>query len=615
MPTGLTLQQTDDTCLRSGERRYTWHRGSIQPYSSLWLIVLRFALLNRPKPSVLFEDLRGGKTNERMTGLRLDGRGCWPDHEFIDLRGLSKKLREPLEAFRYSSIGDFPAGFHELFLPSLAICPVCMAEAFHTILFSLRGIVECPVHKVRLLRECARCGKVFKNRVLPFGIYAPICACRESLLDEVMARRPPRNLGRDQELAHLVECIEDKGRRYWVFVPDGYSNGLDFDALKHHLRMWADEAGEPYPPWLEGDFGGRQKQGDRFRCIERSGVRLVDTVRKAHSGNSLKAVEWRRNSLPERRPRTIFKCIRRYLIRHVLGGDIRLLSEMDSFDREADWPRPRREDIVRFGAISFLLWSQSSYWGESEWDWLRRTIGSIEKPAGFKPCRHRVGELKAPARNVGNVWVSDWLFASEFLDLWPSESDVLALYDNDVQLLASFRRIQRQPLEWWAWKGEDGGLRLGIYRRMPVWTVAPRRGKDVRCKEYEERLADKRCRLTQSRDLVSKPAFELDGDGGLRAMGQLLIDADAPVKVTKLVMSGYKGLHAVIAPRQVCHGGNAWILRCVEIPVRQQACNIALGMTLLKAAVRAYLRSSYRSDCRASSGGLDCSGGRPLNAD
>lgn len=150
----LTLRGFDPKDAPIVRKRCAWRKGSIQPYSSLWITVLRFALLNRPKLNSLNEDLQGSEAARRRRAIYFDSHHPWPLHGTIDVRNFADMLGEPLESFRWSSIGDFPIGFWSLF-SGTHVCMECMAQGYHTVIFSATCIDRCPRHGAPLLNRWA----------------------------------------------------------------------------------------------------------------------------------------------------------------------------------------------------------------------------------------------------------------------------------------------------------------------------------------------------------------------------------------------------------------------------------------------------------------------------
>lgn len=179
----------------------------------------------------------------------------------------------------------------------------------------------------------------------------------------------------------IVDWIQDKGTRYWTCVPGWPASGLDFELLKQHARLWHEEAYERYPTWLQGGRPVVPRRDGRHRRVERSGHLSDSLAAGPATAGPHDSAAWGEFSDAGQRSRRVFKCIRRYVLRHVLGGRIGLLSRLDRLERLGEWPRLLREDVYTRMGLAFLLWSQSSYWGESEWDWLRRTVGCVERLA------------------------------------------------------------------------------------------------------------------------------------------------------------------------------------------------------------------------------------------
>lgn len=79
-----------------------------------------------------------------------------------------------------------------------------------------------------------------------------------------------------------------------------------------------------------------------------------------------------------------------------------------------------------------------------------------------------------------------------------------------------------------------------------------------------------------------------DADGQWRREGRLNLAASTTYKRARLLAGRGTHCHVAIAPQGYADGGEGWILRCVQLPVRVTAPNIKSGFAKLKIDVREY---------------------------
>lgn len=131
----------------SKRSRVVWHPGSTPPYSSLWITVQRFLMLNQPTRCAFAQDF--------LVHPNAKARISLDPHDTADaacpvrLHRFARAVGEPLETFRHACVAQFPRAVWPFF-GGFAACPDCLREGFHSVLFSFDGLDCCPVHGSKL---------------------------------------------------------------------------------------------------------------------------------------------------------------------------------------------------------------------------------------------------------------------------------------------------------------------------------------------------------------------------------------------------------------------------------------------------------------------------------
>lgn len=139
----------------------TWYPGSIRPYTSLWHTAMRVAALNGHRAG----ELPGWPAGLEATGQR--HRILHPLHNpwgAFNTEALAHALGESPEVFRWSHLGALPPWLRPLVTPGFRVCLACLADGYHSALFSLRLLRDCPIHKSPLLEHC-HCGRPFLDKL------------------------------------------------------------------------------------------------------------------------------------------------------------------------------------------------------------------------------------------------------------------------------------------------------------------------------------------------------------------------------------------------------------------------------------------------------------------
>lgn len=197
----------------SKRARVIWHPGSTPAYSSLWITVQRFLLLNQPTREAFTQDFAVSKSGSasKTPSAYLVGR----DHCPIRLNRFARVLKEPLQTFRCSHISLFSPAVRP-YLGDFALCPACLGEGFHSVLLSFAGWRECPVHHTQLWRQA------FDKNVPDLCIFNelahPQLRCGRDCYDlpYSVARAPKANPDRDQVFAEIADWLLAIGARFWI---------------------------------------------------------------------------------------------------------------------------------------------------------------------------------------------------------------------------------------------------------------------------------------------------------------------------------------------------------------------------------------------------------------
>lgn len=599
-PANMILRNIDPALVDWARKRYTWRTGSIPPYSSLWITVLRFALLNRPKFASLNSDLQGEHAASLRRVIKFDSNQPWPSHETIDVRSFSQMLGEPLEAFRWSCAGHFPLGIQRMFSRNTWICPSCIAQGFHTIIFSITCIHFCPLHGDMLTHSCPECGESLDNRSKPnSGILPRLCHCSYSWLSMRLARRPLPDTARDEAIGDVVRWAESVSRRCWTYLPtrQRVEHSLQVDTLQDHIQRWHDELSEPIPDWVTLRLRERPEDPSYVRCIERSGIERSSLARLQGAGMAFfsRTPPVVPGEMVQEAFR-IFKSIRRYLVNHVLGNRVRLMVWIGKNLSAPEFRQRLIADPYTRVAWAILYWMQCSHWGDrSARAWFKKLLGvPMFAPYKTDPTYHWTQSIQDHVvihhgTEAAEVWIVNWINASALMDVWPTQQD-FECYSGDEGFLWPQGPSRRLPIRWWAWLGDDGRLAMGIYRRRPAWWVpVARQSKEERRTAFEEgRMA---C-LKELRDAMSEPVIRLHDDGIWRVEERRVFSADADLRSSRLHFHGGPASRFGVGrdPLPAADPATPWLVRSLEYPVCVCSKDIRSGVLNLKHAVRTYIR-------------------------
>lgn len=578
--------------------RFAWRVGSIPAFSSLWITVLRFAMLNRPKFESLKADLHGDVEGLRKA-IHYRSSLAWPEHESIDLRAFAHMLGEPIEAFLWSSVGDFPIGLQALFKPGTKVCPSCLEQGFHTVIFSADFLERCPRHGELLVDKCLQCGKTLGDfSLFRSGAVPGLCRCKQDYFSEERARIPFVDSERTAALEDITSWVCGVGNRYWSYLPQQaqVAPGEHRDTLHDHIDRWCSELAVRRPEWLSLNLVAPPSDGLAVRCTERSGLRTPSLARMEGAGGAYLTSTPQELPVEHRLEHVkLFKCVRRYLVKHLLGNRIRLLVWMGSNLSSSSFRKILAESRYAHVAWAILYWMQRTTWGgDHARRWFSRLNGHFHIPhPTYDPTIHwgKPIQEKVVVRpgNGMEAWVVNWLNASVLLDMWPTHKELEKFSSDDGFIEATYRRNRRPPIPWWAWLDADSRLQLGMYRRKPEWheLTAQRSSKGQRRLAHAQETSR---REKHVRDAMEGSAWCLHGDGTWELVGKLDIPSGAEIRTGRLDLApGNRVKFGVLMlPVGKDSGGEPWMIRAFDFPVCVMAASAKAGITRLKAAIQAY---------------------------
>lgn len=284
--------------LRSDEPvTFNWHVGTLQPYSSLWLIMHRLALINQISIAEVRSLSKTGSFSTRMHSLT-------ENTNTIDIGVLAAAIGERPQALSFSTMQPFAAWMHRYFLTtSIQYCPVCLALGFHSVFQCLKLMKRCPLHGEWLQQHCS-CGAPISACVSP-SLYRDAGVCRKCFLrflDIRQARRPSMPEESLTAFDEVKDWLLGLGSRVSTMVSDNLGRQrpsvrveatADLATRALSLQYPSCLVPEPVPPHAE----------------------TVNSVQSPWASRGPESAESRTSPR-----RLVFCAVDRYLRRHVLRG-------------------------------------------------------------------------------------------------------------------------------------------------------------------------------------------------------------------------------------------------------------------------------------------------------
>lgn len=179
-------------------------------------------MLNQPTRAAFAQDF----LVDAADGSKVPASGYWPRlslNEYqlassespVRLTRFARVLKESSTAFRGCHISHFPKAVRPYF-GDFAVCPYCLAEGFHSVLYSFEGLRVCPAHGTKMER-LKNCGSIASDLFInalrnPFGN----CPFLQKTLKSAETRIPKRHVGRDSVLGDIASWLMDIESRCWL---------------------------------------------------------------------------------------------------------------------------------------------------------------------------------------------------------------------------------------------------------------------------------------------------------------------------------------------------------------------------------------------------------------
>jgi hypothetical protein len=582
----------------SKRSRVVWHPGSTPPYSSLWMTVQRFLMLNQPTRGAFSQDfLVHPSASSRMS---LDPHGPADAVCPVRLHRFARALGEPLETFRHACVGQFPRAVGPFF-GDFAACPNCLREGFHSVLFSFDGLGRCPVHGVALSSlmccETMSNAMALQQKSTLFGT----CRCGAVFLSFAAARSPKACPERDRALGEVADWLMHAGSHYWLgpqSPPDSTVSLARFTQRVAQLNIALDLPGAA-PRWAAASDALPRDPCTlaimTFGSARMREASLRGDVSAWLEARPTSAYAYQQTALGD------FKAISRYLRHHVLKGARRWIAR---FVR-ADDTRAVQALITAGGdgarrAWALLIWWQTCFWDLKLQNWLTprpfRWVSVPDVPELAGPSSRRKTFL--PDADTAQEWMTRWISAIALLDFWRHTAQAAAL-DSAPCLARMGKGIlgTRALPDWSLGIDQDNRLVLCVERiDKPCWRLAARQSKSERQATSRAGVAH---RLEQLRSACAPPCLWFHGDTAEWSSGAGPVpDGLHDGKRHRLLAGTAKRWFAIFPWPQAPCAGRAFVARCLDLPLAATGPSPCHAVRHLKYAVKRY-ENLHRADAAA----------------
>lgn len=480
-----------------GEKsRVVWHAGTIQPYSSLWITVQRFLILNQPTPLAFMQDFAVNPSRQIFVKISFDSNGTGSAQCPLRLLRLARVLGEPIARFKWSYIGQYPRSTWPLFREFL-VCPICLREGFHTVLYSLDGLVYCPVHHEKLNSFLCCLDQKISHSLRSSDFSAPgRCKCGSRFLDFPEARMPTVNRDRDQALEDVTHWLNSIGSRCWLGLKNSFASASQIDKFTQHFAklkvpLHLPEPVAWWPPKKDSGlsaplpigyhkYGGPIKKSEHLCHPDRDITGYFkETARNQYEYQTIANND--------------FKSIKRYLLKHIAPNGRQWITKF----AEASDVDGILQMIVDGGpearlAWAVVLWWQSSVWNLSLRDWFKKHEfrNNLTDEIPFLTGQYESKQKFLLKSSDPREWIARWLNASSLISLWQAatlESDHVNTYKQVMWGRGVLGEYIIQ--EWSSGIDRDGHLMLCIERRVgPCFISEVRPDKKERTSRFHDLL-------------------------------------------------------------------------------------------------------------------------------
>lgn len=418
---GLTVPMTDAaTELAAGLiATLTWYRGSIRPYASLWHTLMRVAALNGHKAG----ELPGWPASLTAPQHR---RRLHPLHNpkcAFNTEALAHALGEPLEVFRWSHLGALPSWMRPLVAQGFRVCLTCLDEGYHSALFSLRLLQDCPIHNRPLLERC-HCGRAFPDKLTTADLnLRGCCPCGQFTfftpeVCRVLRLTPPQTQALDAVVQWLDQLSRVVRSSAWRELAP-----LSREALTSHV-VWelSSALGLAYPKCMTCQAEAAPPAWRSFRHASTYDLPLQTKKIRRHHPAPPRPTYW-----AETPANHVYKSVARYLRSHgVRHGD--RWGQQFQFLPSGDEKRLLHHNPEAVPAWTEWMWAQQVEPQARERRWPYRPPGPDKAntlygglgPTGFYACPFTLRGASISPHSPLHIWLEYQAAGFTLLQLWRS---------------------------------------------------------------------------------------------------------------------------------------------------------------------------------------------------
>ncbi len=548
--------------LRSNEPViFNWHVGTLQPYSSLWLIMHRLALINQ----ISIAEVRSiSKTGSFSTGMH----SLTENTNTLDVGVLAAAIGERPQTLSFSTMQPFAAWTHRYFLTtSIQYCPACLVLGFHSVFQCLTLMKRCPLHGEWLRQHCS-CGAPISACVSP-SLYRDAGVCRKCLqrfLDVRQARCPSMPVESLSAFDEVRDWLLGLGRCVSAIVSE------DLGLQRPNIRVQT-----------TAELATRTLSLRYPTCLVPEPVPPhAETVRSVQSPWASCGPE---SAEPRASPRRMVFCaVDRHLRRHVLRGqrwitrlamraDAQYIAHQIAYEPDA------------LLAWTYLLWLMAVFQSHS-----LRSVRSRDASQAYQRG------IRVPGCNVYKGPIRD-ARTIEWLEYHAAETSLLAIWRDLHQVVLAMSRDEdprwgpniangAERFQWMGFQHVNGIVEFASVQSMGVrfsYAVRPAKAHQRPTLITAPRKSDLALRGMSRRGLVKLP----DGDWKAGSLTSPTKKELPQLKVHRLLHVD-DPLHFIIVRRGGLKGHFA--ARLVEFGLEGRGADTRAAVESLRTAVRQYTR-------------------------
>ena len=374
-----------------------WRNKAVRPYESLWILMQRFLWLNKPTKSDLLNTIE--VPSKRISNLALIS--CQVIEKTVKQESLRRLLRLSDLQWRRATLDSSTVANH--ISTCMRFCPDCLTFAYHTALFQLLTVTNCPVHGCELIRGCSYCGQEIPSVLGAACLEAPFACphCKQALAASAVIIDPPS--------IESVSKIIAIGNWYkWIAeLPRVESCPLP------HIAVATPAADTPILPLLEmvGRKPAPRAVNINRKLLEEGSLLVVCFGTRVNKGD-----EWESDLDREKRNALLYKAYRRNLQKR-FPNMLRLMREyVRRLDNSLDIPDSQSACKAKTAAFALLLfrftmenWNDLSSFYHRKSSTIIGASRGFEVPselAGLRPRWSSSFRCSGPERR----WLLDHLF-------------------------------------------------------------------------------------------------------------------------------------------------------------------------------------------------------------